>query len=200
VHKAANDLHSISAERVGGEMRRMIALPRVARTLDTMTQTGVLNLPADLLERLGTYERRAHKPNAMGRLALLTQSFGSKTLKRRWRLSNDEIATVEAILVAAKLITDFHINEAAYRFPANLSDGVEVAATFAGWTEAGKSAIVEHLRTVEVPTFPISGKDLLQTGMKPGPRIGAELDRLEQKWIKSNFKLDRGALLSSIER
>ncbi|MBN9346836.1 MAG: CCA tRNA nucleotidyltransferase, partial [Devosia sp.] len=56
VHKAAGDLHNISAERVGNEMRRMLALPRIARTLETMAQTGVLNLPPDLLERMGTYE------------------------------------------------------------------------------------------------------------------------------------------------
>jgi len=200
VHKAAGDLHNISAERVGNEMRRMLALPRIARTLETMAQTGVLNLPPDLLERMGTYERRAHKPNTMSRMALLVQSLGSKTVKKRWRLSNDEIAAAEAILLAAKLITDFRINEAAYRFPAHLSDAVEVAATFAGWTEAGKSAIVEHLRTVDVPKFPVSGNDLLQTGMRPGPRIGAELDRLEQKWIQSGFKLDRNALLSILQR
>ena len=200
VHKAAGDLHNISAERVGNEMRRMLALPRIARTLETMAQTGVLNLPPDLLERMGTYERRAHKPNTMSRMALLVQSLGSKTVKKRWRLSNDEIAAADAILLAAKLITDFRINEAAYRFPAHLSDAVEVAATFAGWTEAGKSAIVEHLRTVDVPKFPVSGNDLLQTGMRPGPRIGAELDRLEQKWIQSGFKLDRNALLSILQR
>lgn len=200
VHKAAGDLHNISAERIGSEMRRMLALPRVARTLETMAQAGVLNLPADLLERMGTYERRAHKPNAVSRLALLVQSLGSSPIKKRWRMSNDEIGTAEAILQAAKLITDFRINEAAYRFPAHLSDGVEVAATFAGWTEAGKSAIVEHLRTVDVPKFPISGGDLLQKGMRPGPRIGAELDRLEQKWIQSGFKLDRNALLSIVQR
>jgi poly(A) polymerase len=165
-----------------------------------MAQTGVLNLPPDLLERMGTYERRAHKPNTMSRMALLVQSLGSKTVKKRWRLSNDEIGAAEAILLAAKLITDFRINEAAYRFPAHLSDAVEVAATFAGWTEAGKSAIVEHLRTVDVPKFPVSGNDLLQKGMRPGPRIGAELDRLEQKWIQSGFKLDRNALLSILQR
>jgi poly(A) polymerase len=71
VHKAAADLGNISSERIGSEMRRMIALPRIARTLETMVETGVLDLPPDLLERLGTYERRAHKPNAMGRLAIL---------------------------------------------------------------------------------------------------------------------------------
>ena len=56
--------------------------------------------------------------NARGILALaaqskqvLVQSMGSARLKKKWRLSNDEIVTAEAILVAGKLITDFHIND-----------------------------------------------------------------------------------------
>jgi poly(A) polymerase len=198
VHKAASELGHISSERVGAEIRRMIDLPRIARTFETMSEAGVVSLPLDLLERLGTYERRAHKPNSIGRLAILIQSLGTRSVKKQWRLSNDEIATADAILVAAKLITDFRINEAAYRFPAFLSDAVEVAATFAGWTEAGKSAIVEHLSTIDVPKFPVSGSDLLQRGMRPGPKVGAELDRLEQKWIQSGFKLGRDDLLAGV--
>jgi poly(A) polymerase len=114
-------------------------------------------------------------------------------------LSNDEVSQAESILVCAKLLTDFHINEAAYRFPAMLSDAVEVAATLAGWTEAGKSAVLQHLENIDVPRFPLSGGDLIERGMKPGPRIGAELDRLEKKWIQSGFKLDRSALLSNLQ-
>jgi poly(A) polymerase len=128
------------------------------------------------------------------------QALGSRGLQQRWRLSNDEIAAAEATLTAARLLTDFHVNEAAYRFPAFLSDAVEVAATLAGWTEAGKSAVLQHLQEIEVPRFPLSGTDLLQRGMRPGPKIGAELDRLEKKWIQSGFTLDRNALLAILQR
>lgn len=199
VAQAAGDLASVSSERVGNEMRRMIALPKVARTLEAMTDAGIVALPRDLIDRLGSYERRAHKPNGVGRLALLVHALGSASLKRRWRLSNDEVTQAESILTCARLLTDFRINEAVYRFPAALSDSVEVAATLAGWTEAGKSAVLQHLENIEVPHFPLSGGDLLARGMKPGPRIGAELDRLEKKWIQSGFKLDRNALLSILQ-
>ncbi len=200
VTMAAHDLSGLSAERIGSEMRRMLELPRMARTFETMVAAGVFVVPGELVEHLGVYERRAHKPNGVARLALLVQSLGSAGLKQRWRLSNDEISTAESILIAAKLLTDFHINEAAYRFPAALSDAVEVAATLAGWTEAGKSAVVQHLEQIDVPVFPLSGSDLLQRGMRPGPKIGAELDRLEKKWIQSGFKMDRNALLSILQR
>lgn len=200
VRKAALHLRGLSGERIGAEMRRMIELPRVARTIGRMVEAGVMLMPPELLERLNVYERRAHRPNSTARLALLVQSLGSKGIKQRWRLSNEEIATAESILIAAQLLIDFHINEAVYRFPAFLSDAVEVAATFAGWTEAGKSAVVQHLTTIDVPKFPLSGGDLLQRGMRPGPKIGVELDRLEKKWIQSGFKLDRNALLSILHR
>lgn len=200
ITEAAREIRGISAERIGAEMRRMIELPRVARTFGKMSETGVMPLPSDLVARLGTYERRAHKPNSVGRLAVLVQALGSRGLKQRWRMSNEEISAAESVLITAQLLIDFHINEAVYRFPAFLSDAVEVAATFAGWTEAGKSAVVQHLTTIDVPRFPISGGDLMQRGMKPGPKIGAELDRLEKKWIQSGFTLDRNALLSSLQR
>jgi poly(A) polymerase len=200
VTRAAGALSNLSAERVGAEIRRMVALPQIARTFEAMAEAGILRMPQGLIERLGSYERRAHRPNAIARLALLVQAMGSGTLKSRWRLSNDELAEAESILLAAKLLTDFQLNEAAYRFPAALADAVEVAATLAGWTEAGKSAVMQHLENLEVPRFPLSGGDLIQRGMRPGPKLGAELDRLEKKWIQSGFKLDRNALLASVER
>ena len=58
--------------------------------------------------------------------------------------------------------------------------------------------MLQHLESIEVPTFPITGKDLIAKGMKPGPALGSELERLETKWIGSNFKLNRAQLLADI--
>ena len=70
----------------------------------------------------------------------------------------------------------------------------------AGWTEAGKSAVVEQLQGIDVPQFPLNGADLVALGMKPGRALGAELERLERRWIGSGFKLDREALLGEVRR
>jgi poly(A) polymerase len=99
------------------------------------------------------------------------------------------------VLAAARLLHDFAVNEAAYRFPAVLAEAVEVAATLSGWTEAGKSAVLQRLQAIEVPRFPLSGADLIAQGMRPGPRLGVALERLERAWIESGFTLDREALL-----
>jgi poly(A) polymerase len=200
VGRAASDLGMLSAERVGGEIRRMLELGRVARTFTAMSSAGVLVLPAGLLDELGGYERRARRPNAGPRLALMIAALGARWVKEAWRLSNDEIVGAEAMLAAARLLIDFKINEAAYRFPAVLADAVELAATLAGWTEAGKSAVLQSLEQMDVPKFPLSGDDLIARGFPPGPALGAELERLEKRWIAGGFKLDRATLLGEIRR
>lgn len=198
--RAAGSLGGLSAERVGSEMRRMLDLPRVGTTLGTMRQAGILEFPSQLVDWLGTYERHAHRPNLNARLALLVESLGSGGLRERWRLSNDDIASAERTLTAARLLMGFHVNEAAYRFPAALADGIDVASALAGWTEAGKSAVLAHLEGIEVPRFPVTGTDLIDKGFSPGPGLGAELERLEKRWIASKFRLDKAALLAELKR
>ena len=200
VRRAAGSLDGLSAERVGSEMRRMLDLPRVGTTLSAMRHAGILEFPAQLIDWLGNYERHAHHPNLNARLALLVESLGSAGLRERWRLSNDDIGLAERTLTAARLLIGFHVNEAAYRFPAVLVDAIDVGAALAGWTEAGKSAVVAHLEGIEVPRFPLTGNDLIDSGFAPGPKLGAELERLEKAWIASNFRLGKAALLADLKR
>lgn len=196
--RAAGTLGELSAERVGAEMLRMLALPKVGRTLLTMQGAGILGLPDETGDWLMTYERRARRPNVTARLALLLSKLGRGQLQERWRLSNDEMVRAEATLAAARLLIEFRVHEAAYRHPAVLADAVEVAATLVGWTEAGKSAVVQRLESLDVPQFPLGGNDLIAAGMRPGPQMGGELKRLESLWIESGFTLDRSALLGEV--
>jgi poly(A) polymerase len=200
VTRAAGTLGELSAERVGAEMRRMLGLGKVATTLTAMNRAGVLPLPGAALTQLATYERHAPKPNFGARLSLLLAATGVDDLRQRWRLSNDDLAVADHILKAARMLIDFNLNEAAYRYPAALADAVEAAATLAGWTEAGKSAVVQRLEGIDVPKFPLGGNDLIARGLRPGPALGAELERLERKWIESGFTLDQSALLGELRR
>jgi poly(A) polymerase len=196
---AAGDLERLAAERIGAELRRMLALPRVARTFKVMAGIG-LPVPVEALELLQTYERRARRADYGSRLALLFSAGDPEALRQRWRLSNDDVQLAEDILAAARLIGALRINEAAYRYPAVLSGAVEVAAVLSGWSEAGRGAVLEQLAAMSVPRFPVTGSDLIGAGQKPGPELGQTLRRLEAEWIDSGFTLDRDALLDAIER
>ncbi|HVW93437.1 MAG TPA: CCA tRNA nucleotidyltransferase [Devosia sp.] len=199
VRRAAGTLGSLSAERVGAEMRRMLELPRIATTLRTMQEVGVLELPDETVGRLRSYGVVARHPNFVGRLAVIVAG-GAADIQSRWRLSNDEMARAHTIVAAARLLEELKVHEAAYRYPAALADAVDVAAVLAGWTEAGKSAVLDQLQHVPLRPFPVSGVDLLALGFSPGPRVGAELQRLEQLWIESGFTLERDALLRAARK
>jgi poly(A) polymerase len=192
---AAGTLGRLAAERVGAEMRRMLALPRIANTLRAMREAGILELPEAMIRLLHGYERRARKPEYAARLAILMSEVGAERLQAMWRLSNDDVGTAGVVLSAARLISEFKLNEAAYRYPGALADGIEVAAALSNWGDAGKLAVVEQLQRLDVPRFPIRGNDLVTAGMAPGRELGVELERLERAWIESGFALDREALL-----
>lgn len=195
----AGKLATVSAERVGAEFKRMLALPRIGNTLKTMEEIGILTLSRETIGLLHSYERRARRPDIAARLALIMAETGAKRLKSLWRLSNDDIDAAEAILSASGLIRDYRLNEAAYRYPAALADGLDVATVTAGWSDAGKLPVVMELQALDVPTFPLSGADLVKLGMRPGKALGVELERLEQLWIESGFALGREELLAMVE-
>lgn len=199
VERAARTLGSLSAERVGAEMRRILSLPKVATTIRVMHEAGILELTAETLDWLRAYGVRASRPHFMARLALIVAGEGAGNIQARWRLSNEEIARAETIMDVARLLQDLQVHEAAYRHPAAVSDGIEVATVLAGWTDAGKSAVVDQLAHVSLTPFPINGNDLLRFGLRSGPALGAELARLERLWIESGFRLDREALLSQVK-
>ena len=52
------------------------------------------------------------------------------------------------------------------------------------------SELIKYANFCVVPKFPISGDDLKKFGYESGPKLGAKLKMLEDKWIKSNFSLD----------
>lgn len=197
---AADTLGRLAAERVGSEMRRMMALPRIGTTLTAMVRAAVLDLPETVLKLLHQYERRARRPDVTGRFAILLTAVSPSTLQESWRLSNDEMRTASAVLSVARLLGEFEVYEAAYRHPAALADGVDVAMVLSDWGEAGRAAVLEQLERLDVPRFPLGGDDLMAAGHRPGPALGAELDRLERLWIEGGFTLDREALLALARR
>lgn len=47
-------------------------------------------------------------------------------------------------------------------------------------------------------TFPVSGQDLINAGMQPGPEMGKTLNILKKEWINSGYKLTKQQLLDKI--
>lgn len=197
--KAAGDLASISAERVGVEMMRMFELRYIAKTVRTMVRAGILSFDQATLRMLAFYDKRTDMPLAAGRLALIIGSFGAEVLQSQWRLSKAEISAATALRDAANLLSAGQINEVAYRFAEVVRTAVPVAAALDDWADEWQDEVNAILRATRVPAFPIKGQDLMDAGLKPGPALGRKLHTLERDWIDSGFQLNRDELLRRVK-
>jgi poly(A) polymerase len=192
--EAVPQLGHLSRERVGSEMMRMLALPRIATTLRQMAAIGLLEVGEEALAALRRYQALGGR-SAPARLALLA---GGRLEEQQadWRLSNDTIEAARQITLASGLLEADRIGEAAYRFGEATVEGLAVAAAGRDWNADRLAESARVLAATIVPPFPLSGRDLLDLGMTPGPAIGQLLSRLERAWIDSGFALDRDGLLA----
>ena len=57
------------------------------------------------------------------------------------------------------------------------------------------SELLSFIQEIEIPIFPIKGRDLIALGLKENTQIGIILKKLETEWVESNFSLSREDLL-----
>ncbi|HEV7291797.1 MAG TPA: CCA tRNA nucleotidyltransferase [Devosia sp.] len=193
---AAGRLEHISAERVGGEMLRMLALPRIAATLEQMSAIGLLAVPSPSLNTLQTYETLGGRSPA-SRLLLLAGG-DLDDLRARWRLSNETVKAAQAISAAADLVGSGRVGEATYRHGEAAVEGLAVAAARQGWAREFLGEVAREMGRTVVGQFPVSGTDLTGLGLEPGPALGQQLARLERAWIDSGFSLSKRELLDMV--
>lgn len=202
--RAAGALGALSAERVGGEMMRLLSQPKCAVTLEAMVAAGVLAdgiFTPDALAALRHLERLPVGVDAEMRLAVMALiGLPVERLRRIWRLSNATMGRVAELSSAGQLAKTQSWAELSYRYPNVKMDGAAVAAAAQGlgevWTMKALAALAKYGPVV----FPISGADLVAVGMQPGPELGTELKRLERIWIEAGFNLDRTELLGQARR
>lgn len=194
---AARRLEHLSRERVGSEMLRMLALPKIAQTIGAMAAIRLVAFGEVALQALQRYEKLGGQ-GAAARLALLFPD-GLEAVQGDWRLSNAVIERATRIAEAARLLVAGQINWAAYRFAEDAVEGLAVAAAQAGWPRELLAEMARDLGRLPVAPLPVSGKDLMAQGMQPGPQLGAALQALEKQWVESGFTLDPEGLLGAVQ-
>ena len=195
---AVGKLDHLSAERVGSEMLRMLALPKIALTIAVMNEIGLLSLSRSELSAVLRYEvLGGHNPAA--RLALLAGS-DIDAQQERWRLSNASVEAALRVLAAAQLMSEDQVALGVYRYRDEAIEGLAVAAARHNWPRERVMEAAREIARLPSPDFPVSGTDVVASGIEPGPEVGATLARLEALWVQSAFSLTRDELLESLER
>jgi poly(A) polymerase/tRNA nucleotidyltransferase (CCA-adding enzyme) len=204
----------LSAERVWAELKRLLKAPDPARALLWMRTTEVLQktLPEswgiDAIHRLVAAERKeSWEPDPLLRLEAILPPHRARieALAERLRLSRAEAARLLAWADAAEpdpALSETEFAKTLYRIGREgMRDRLRHA--LAREIDKGHAEAVSGLHRLFAiaegwtrPVFPVSGRDLVNRGLEPGPAVGKRLKELEERWIESGFDLSRESLLS----
>lgn len=209
-------LSGLSAERLRVELLKLLAAPDPSRALLWMRQAGVLTaiLPEsekwgiDGIHGLVSAERDLEwKADPLLRLEAIVPPDAARmvALGERLRLSNAEAERLQRWALTPPLSAQ--TSEAAfakmlYRGDRQgLADRLKLALSSARASASlvdagGYSRLLRFLDGWERPIFPISGKDLMEQGAKPGKALGDALKAVEGEWVDGGFKDERGALMA----
>ncbi|MEQ8901044.1 MAG: CCA tRNA nucleotidyltransferase [Roseovarius sp.] len=185
-------LAGLSRERVGAEMRKLLAAPDPAPSVAAMQMTGVLSaiLPradARPLAPLVHLESETNTaPNALRRLAAL----GGEDIPDRLRLSRAEARRLTLLLNGAS--ATLPSAEIGYRY--GVTDGMDILLLRAALLDTPLDPKASDiLKRGATATFPVKPADLMPD--YTGPALGQRLQELEDRWIASGFTLSREDLL-----
>ena len=58
---------------------------------------------------------------------------------------------------------------------------------------------IDLVKKLRLPKFPIEGKDVLNSGVIPGPLVGKILQQVEKWWIENEFKPNKKECINKIK-
>lgn len=186
-------LETLSAERVGAELQKLLSAPDPAPALAAMRQTGVLNvvLPgADdrWIAPLVHFEAGLGvTPDWRRRLVAL----GGENLVAALRLSKADAKTLDHLKDVA--FGGMGLPEIAYRDGAKIATSVLLLRGCIAETMPD-SEMLETISIASQVSFPVRAKDLMPD--YAGPALGARLSQLEAAWIASNFTATKDDLIA----
>ncbi len=208
-------LQRLSAERVRSEVLKIMVAPRAGDIAEMMHAHGFwvpllgLVVVPQHLRQVAVVERlEGDAPNAVIRLAALAVQTpeDADQLATRLKLSTHEWTGLAAVGRLWRQVSP-QLDEPACRRLLHREGRAAVAA--AGLVARGRhdadvadakwAALLGVIASLDTPTFPVRGRDVLDRGIAPGPMVGAILARLDGWWVAQDFAADRNGLLAQLD-
>jgi len=187
----ADQLATLSKERIGVEMRKLLSAPDPAPSVASMSATGILArlLPGASAAGLAPL---VHHEETVGlcvdwlrRLAVI----GGQNMMENLRLSRSENRQLRLYLTETD--SSRSLAEIAFRHDAKTAQTVELLRAVLFGRDVAPDLKKTTLRA-EAMLFPVHAADLV--GLS-GAAIGARLHELQARWIASDFQLSKRELL-----
>ncbi|MEZ5724086.1 MAG: CCA tRNA nucleotidyltransferase [Paracoccaceae bacterium] len=184
-------LPRVSAERIGAEMRKLLAAPDPSPAMALMAETGVLAMilpdadAADLAALVAAERASEAAPDWRRRLSLILPEGAAKPL----RLSRSEATHLDALSKASTLSPA----EAGFRYGVELGRDAALIRLARG-EDLPADWSMQVRKGAESP-LPVAAADLMPD--LEGPALGRGLKAAEALWIGSGFSASRDALIAA---
>ena len=211
--KLSPNLKKLSSERIYSEFKQILLSKNSYETLKLMDNLKVLKyiiFNSNHLEKI-KFLNKLNKINNLidfsTKLVILLNQKNISKVSKNLKLSKIEDNKIKKIAYLSK---DFNFND----FKKNIIKyiyyhGQEICVSlviynFAEFPINSKvktySRIISLIKKSKVPKLPILGRDIINLGIKPGPKIGKILRLIENWWITNNFKPSRKKCLEKLKR
>ncbi|MBV7257078.1 CCA tRNA nucleotidyltransferase [Pacificimonas sp. WHA3] len=194
----ANDLMTLSRERIAAELLKTAALSDPADTFAAMVEHGIWRPVLPEIEEAGVA--------AMRRVIAREKHFGiaPDPLRRLAALLPADVAIAEDVAQRLRLSKTqrLHLVAAAARLAAVPTDpralafvhGSRIATDLLLLTEEDVAAPLAILSDWERPPLPISGRHIIARGLAPGPAVSAALQRFQTLWLAAGLPDDKAEI------
>ncbi len=192
ISSSSAGLETLSKERVGTEVLKLLSAPDPSLAIATMRQTGVL---AHVIE--GADDR------SLAPLIHLEDTIAPNPIRRLSALGGQDVQTALRLSKSqAKLLHIYQDGIGNMQSPGELGyrHGAEVGMDILLLRGAvfEQSLVLDdraNLLAGAMAKFPVRSADLIDQFQ--GPALGARLKELENRWIASGFSLNRAELIAS---
>jgi len=192
VAEKAEGLTGISGERVWMELTKILSGNHAEEILKMMDNTGVADAIGLPMNNLNEFTRVKQITNNYNLLAasLVDDMNQLKTLRKRWKFSNNENDMIEFIVANRDINITVENAKRLMSKPKAQPSKIRAVLHY-----QGKSKLANSLKRWKAPEFPVTGKDLLATGMTSGKEMGAALAAMRKRWEDSDFTLSKDQLI-----
>ena len=206
-------LKILSGDRIRKEMLKILSAPDPSKAIESMAKIDVLKtlIPeaaySNSIQDMLALET-SFKIEPLRRLAALILNSGKQSyennLLSHWKLSNRQKKRLHLLLSKPSdfgaLLPSKRLRKLIYIHGKEtvvdwliLSYGINPK----NYQEYHK--ILSDTKDCHTPRFPVTGDDLLDTGLEQGPQIGNLLKKLEDWWIEHNFAPTRSECLKELQ-
>ncbi len=197
----ADKIKSLSKERITQEFFKIISSDKPYEVLKIMFAHGVLtdfDFTGDddlkFFEYFCNFQKKYRLSALSARLFVMADMNLDNVLKMRQlilfpKVFLKDISAINGALKLPDLSCDHAVRACIYKFGRNITAQtlmIELAQDRVMNSYAPKA--LDIIQNWQIPTFPITGNDLIAQGMKAGKALGEELERLENQWIDNDFK------------